>query len=340
MSLRDELLRRFPALRSLPPNTIAVGGAVRDLLLHRDPVDVDLECDSPEQCAVSLGRVIPLGRGDLKVFRTVVNGAVYDFSGRTELRRRDFTINAIAVNLTTGEVNDPWRGQADIEKRVVRMIDPQNFQDDPLRMLRAVRLAVQFDFEIDEKTSIAIRRRAAHITTVAAERVNYELNGTFSTGKLRRALVLLSETALDEALFGYSIDAGHFQADDVSLAAAYALLIRDPRAFAERWKWSDAVLREVSALQRLLRNPDLMALHAAGEGVASQVPALFAAVGRPLPSMPDFVLKPLLDGREIAEITGRVPGPEVGALKRALIEAQLRGEVTSREAAENFIRKR
>lgn len=339
MSLRDELLRRFPALRSLPPDTIAVGGAVRDLLLGRDPVDVDLECDEPERCAAKLGKVIPLGRGELKVFRTVAGSAIYDFSSRTDLRRRDFTINAIAVNLTTGEVEDPYRGQGDLAKRLVRMIDPKNFQDDPLRMLRGIRLALQFDFELDEKTALAIRRRAAHVTTVAAERVNYELNGILSLGKFRSALALLSETALDEPLFGYAVDAGRFQADDISVAASYSLLLRDPRAFAERWKWSDALLRDVLTLQQLLRDADLMALHHAGPAVAAQVPALFRAVGRPQPPMPDFDLKPLLDGRQIGTLLGLVPGPRLGELKRALLSAQLRGEVRTPEEAEAFVRR-
>ena len=339
MSLRDELLRRFPALRSLPPNTIAVGGAVRDILLGREPVDVDLECDEPERCAAALGKVIHLGRGELKVFRTVVGPAVYDFSGRTELRRRDFTINAIAVNLTTGEIEDPYRGQGDLTKRLVRMIDPKNFQDDPLRMLRGIRMALQFDFELDEKTALAIRRRAAHVTTVAAERVNYELNGILSLGKFRSALALMSETALDEPLFGYAVDAGRFQADDLSLAASYALLLRDPRAFAERWKWSDALLREVLTLQQLLRNADLLTLHDAGAAIAAQVPALFRAVGRQLPAMPDFDLHPLLDGRQIGTLLGIVPGPQLGEVKRALLHAQLRGEVRTREEAEAFVRR-
>ncbi len=339
MSLRDEFLRRFPILQSLPPNTIAVGGAVRDLLLARTPADVDLECDDPDRCAAALGTIIPLGRGDLKVYRVVVGDAIYDFSSRTPLGRRDFTMNAIAVDLTTGEVHDPYRGEADIRRRVVRMIDQQNFQDDPLRMLRAIRLAVQFDFEIDEKTVVAIRRRSAHVTTVAAERVNYELNGIFSMQKFRRALALLSETALDEPLFGYVVDASRFHANEVSQAAAYALLLRDARAFAERWKWSDALLRDVLTLQQLLRSPNLIQLYDAGGELAAQVPALFRAIGREAPAMPDFSTRAFLTGDEIATLTGIEPGPRLGAMKRALLEAQLRGDVASRQDAEAFIRR-
>ena len=64
--LRDELLRRFPALATLPPHTEVVGGAVRDLMLHVEPADVDVECDEPLGCASRVGKVITLGRGDLR----------------------------------------------------------------------------------------------------------------------------------------------------------------------------------------------------------------------------------------------------------------------------------
>ena len=329
--LRDALLSHFSKLVHLPAGTIAVGGAVRDVLLGATPLDVDVECDDPLACASALGKVITLGRGDLIVYRVVVQDRVYDFSRKTDLGRRDFTINAIAIDLGTGEVRDPFEGQSDLRRRVVRMIDARNFDDDPLRMLRGVRLAVRLDFDIDDQTLTAVRRRAGRITTAAAERVTYELHAIFSAGKFRRALRLLNETALDEALFGFPIDADRFHADDVSLAAAYALLLRDPKQFAERWRWSDALLRDVLTLQQLMRDPSPIALYDAGEMLARQLPIRA--------EMPDFSIKPLLDGREIAALTGMQPGPALGAAKRALLEAQLRGEVRTRNDAEEFIRR-
>ncbi len=338
--LLNALLWRFPQLASLPPNTEAVGGAVRDLLLDVIPIDVDVECDDPLGCASALGKVITLGRGDLAVYRVVIDDRVYDFSRKTDLRRRDFTINAVAVNVTTGDLRDPFGGEEDIRRRVVRMIDARNLQDDPLRMLRAVRLAIRFDFTIDQATVAAIRRRAARITTVAAERVTYELHAIFSAGKFRRALLLLNGTALDEPLFGFELGANRFHADDVSLAGAYALLLRDPREFAERWRWSDALLRDVITLQHLLQAYDVIAIYDAGGAIARQLPALFRAVGRDAPTWPSdlFKTKALLNGREISTLTGLPPGPQLGAAKRALLEAQLRGEVRTRDEAEAFVR--
>jgi tRNA nucleotidyltransferase/poly(A) polymerase len=339
--LRNALVWRFPELASLPAHTVAVGGAVRDLLLDVMPLDVDVECDDPLGCASALGKVITLGHGDLNVYRVVVNDRVYDFSRRTDLGRRDFTINAIAVELTSGEVRDPFGGQEDIRARVVRMIDARNLEDDPLRMLRAIRLAIRFDFDIDEATLTAIRRRAARIATVAAERVTYELYAILSAGKFRRALRLLDETALDEPLFEYEVDPDRFQADDLSLAGAYALLVRDPKQFAERWRWSDALLHQVITLQHLLRDPSPMALYDAGETIASQLPAVFRTIGRDL-EIPVglFEIKPLLNGREIASLSGLEPGPQLGATKRALLEAQIRGEVHTRTEAEQFVHNR
>ncbi|HLJ75179.1 MAG TPA: hypothetical protein VKU62_11375, partial [Thermoanaerobaculia bacterium] len=270
--LRDALVAQFPKLATLPPNSEAIGGAIRDLLLGATPLDVDVECADPLACASALGKVITLGRGDLTVYRVVVGDRVYDFSGKTDLGRRDFTINAIAIDLTNGELRDPFEGQEDIRRKVVRMIHARNLDDDPLRMLRAVRLAVRLDFAIDDPTLTQIRRRAAKIVIVAAERVTYELHAIFSAKKFRRALRLLDATALDEPLFGYAIDPGRFHDDEVSLAAAYALLVRDPRAFAKRWRWSDALLRDVITLQKLMRDPDPIALYDAGEPLARQLP--------------------------------------------------------------------
>jgi len=72
--LRDILLRQFPKLVDVPPHTEAIGGAVRDILLGATPLDVDVECDDPLGCASALGKVITLGRGDLTVYRVVVDG--------------------------------------------------------------------------------------------------------------------------------------------------------------------------------------------------------------------------------------------------------------------------
>src|SRR4051795_12664616 len=175
MTLRDDLLRLFPRLRDLPMNAYVVGGAVRDLTLGTAPAAVDVACLDPLACARALRRkVIRLGREEhLSAYRVVDGPHVYDFAALldgsidADLARRDFTINAMAVDLASGQLLDPHDGRGDLDRHLVRMIDALNFDDDPLRMLKAVRMAVQFDFKVDGETMDAIRLRASHIADVA-----------------------------------------------------------------------------------------------------------------------------------------------------------------------------
>ncbi len=339
--LRDDLVRRFPRLTSLPPGSYVVGGAIRDLLLGIDPRDVDVACNDPFAAARAISRrVIRLGTEEhLSAWRVVDGEHVYDFAElldhdiEADLARRDFTINAMAVRLGDGELLDPHGGKKDLERRVVRMIAAENFDDDLLRCLKAVRMAVVHRFEIDPQTTEAIRSRAERITSIAAERVTFELSLIFCAGAFRPAIELLRATALDVPLFGREL--GGFHADDVSVAGAYALLVDDPKHHAKRWRWSSDLLRDVVALKRLLVHRDVVALYDAGERVARQLPAVLRALGRDDRAvMPDFTTKALLSGDDI----GLPEGPELGRVKRALLEAQIRGEVTTIEEARIFVK--
>jgi tRNA nucleotidyltransferase/poly(A) polymerase len=339
--LRDELVRRFPRLMLLPPDSYVVGGAVRDLLLGIDPADVDVACGDPLSCARWISKKpIRLGTGEhLSAWRVVDGEHVYDFAELldhdidADLARRDFTIDAMAVRLGDGELLDPHSGRRDLERRCVRMIAPENFDDDPLRCLKAVRMAVVRRFEVDPETIAAIRPRASQITEIAAERVTFELSLIFGAGRFRRAIELLRATALDVPLFGREL--GGFHSDDVSVAGAYALLVEDPKLSAKRWRWSSDLLHEVVALKQLLRKSDVVALYDAGETVATQLPAVLRALGRDdRVTMPDFSIQALLRGEEI----GLPEGPQLGRVKRALLEAQVRGEVQTIDEARAFVK--
>ncbi|MEO8378762.1 MAG: hypothetical protein ABI779_03775 [Acidobacteriota bacterium] len=342
--LTAELTRRFPALARLGPRHYAVGGAIRDLLLGRDPADADVACDDPFGAAQSISpRVIRLGDQEhLSAYRVVLQAHVYDFAEildhdiDADLARRDFTMNAMAVDLDQQVFLDPHGGRSDAAAGLVRMVAASNFDDDPLRVLKGVRMAVKYGFAIDASTLEAMRARAQKIVLVAAERVTYELSVIFSSDALSRAIGLLHETGLTEAL---GLSAPQVQADDVSLAGAYALLVDEPRAYASRWRWSDTLLRDVLSLQQLIEGHGRIALFDAGESVARQLPAVLRALGREASlDFPDFAMRALLGGDAIAAMTGRAPGPELGRLKRSLLEAQLRGEVTTEEEAERFVR--
>ncbi|MDP9191579.1 MAG: hypothetical protein M3P06_07735 [Acidobacteriota bacterium] len=346
MQWHEELTRRFPALAKLAArHCYIVGGAVRDLLLGREPVDADVACLDPLAAARTIrDRVIRLGDAEhLSAYRVVDHQHVYDFAELldhdidADLARRDFTINAMAVDLERGELLDPHGGQRDIAARLVRMVHASNFDDDPLRALKGVRMAVKYGFTIEPETLDAIRIRAPRIIEMAAERVTYELGVILSVGKLREAIDLLRRTTLGDHL-GLHLRDVH--ADDVSLAGSYALLVEHPKAYAERWRWSAELLRDVLTLQRLVENHDRIALFDAGESVAQQLTAVLRALGRDESlDMPDFAIQPLLTGNEIAQITGLSPSKELGRVKRALLEAQVRGEVATRDEGMVFVRR-
>lgn len=331
MSWRDELVRRFPALAQLPPRCYVVGGAIRDLLLGREPLDADVACDDPRAAANMIGgRVIRLGGEEhLRAYRVVLPDHVYDFAELLDhdidkdLARRDFTVNAMAVDLQSGDLLDPHGGRRDIERRVVRMVAPSNFDDDPLRMLKAVRMAVRYHFELDAATLEAIRDRAPKISEAARERIAYELSVIFSANRFRRAVALLRATGLDIPL---QLRMRDFHADDVSLAGAYALLLDEPQG-------------DAAVLKKLIDHHDRVALYDAGEDVARQLPGVLRALGHDdALDWPDFATRALLTGEEIARITGLAPGRELGALKRALLEAQIRGDIKIISQAEAFVR--
>ena len=93
-----------------------------------------------------------------------------------DLVRRDFTINAMALALDTEELIDPLHGREDLERRCLRMTSPRSFEEDPLRMLRAIQFAARFRLEIEPETFEAIRRHAELIATISAERIAEEFN--------------------------------------------------------------------------------------------------------------------------------------------------------------------
>ncbi len=93
-----------------------------------------------------------------------------------DLSRRDFTINAMARDLSSEQIIDPFEGRKDIQRKIIRMISPQAFLEDPLRMLRGIGFSARFEFEIEEKTFQAMQSNSKLITSVSPERIQDELN--------------------------------------------------------------------------------------------------------------------------------------------------------------------
>ncbi|MGZ3637064.1 MAG: CCA tRNA nucleotidyltransferase, partial [Ktedonobacterales bacterium] len=116
-----------------------------------------------------------------------------------DLLRRDFTINAMARDLLTGEIHDPYGGRADLERKVIRAVgdDPERrFDEDPLRMLRAARFAAQFDFTIEPATAAAIVRQAGTLAKISRERIRDEFTRLLVTPNPMRGLRLLVDLGL------------------------------------------------------------------------------------------------------------------------------------------------
>jgi tRNA nucleotidyltransferase (CCA-adding enzyme) len=214
-----------------------VGGAVRDSLIPGQPPSKDIDflvAGIPYQELVSLlrrfGRVDLVGRsfGVIKFTQHASAGFAsetfdfvlprkeystgtghrdfaveFDHNLRVEddLGRRDFTINAIARNVATGEIVDPFSGQEDIQAGLIRIAFPNSFVEDPLRMLRAIQFAARFSFEIEPQTYAAIRDSYSLIKTVSPERIAEELNKLLvSADKPSVGLILMQRTGMLKVL--------------------------------------------------------------------------------------------------------------------------------------------
>jgi len=210
------------------------GGCVRDLLLRRAPADYDVATDAtpqqvmqilPETYAVGeqFGVVlvpesdgatgVPARRDErsaatveVATFRSDVgysdgrhpDEVRFTKDPREDVQRRDFTINGMLLDPATNEILDFVGGREDLKAGIIRAIgEPERrFAEDKLRMLRAVRFAARFDYQIDPATMAAIQKLAPQIHQVSCERVRDELTKMLTEGRARRALEHLDATLL------------------------------------------------------------------------------------------------------------------------------------------------
>ena len=225
-------------LRAAGYQAFLVGGCVRDILLGHEPADYDVCTDAtPEQVlrifphsltvGAKFGVVIVVedpqvdalwaGAGsasdpaapiqvEVATFRSDVgysdgrhpNSVVLAKTPQEDVKRRDFTINALLMNPETNEVLDFVGGREDLRAGIIRAIgDPvERFREDKLRMVRAVRFASRLHYEIEPKTFRAIQDLAPEIGQVSPERLRDELTKLLTEGAARRAFELLDETKL------------------------------------------------------------------------------------------------------------------------------------------------
>ena len=177
MDLDQQARRIATAVRDAGGRALCVGGFVRDRLLNRASKDLDIEVfgipqDKLQALLQSLGKVVPAGQafpvyklGDIDVAlprresKTGRGHKGFTVEGDPSMpfeeaaRRRDFTINAIGWDPLTDEYLDPFSGRDDLQKRILRVVDPNTFADDSLRVLRALQFAARFALTIDPDTA-------------------------------------------------------------------------------------------------------------------------------------------------------------------------------------------
>ncbi|MCS7168324.1 MAG: HD domain-containing protein [Gemmatales bacterium] len=230
---RDELARRFAVhvverLRQAGYEAYWAGGCVRDMLLGLTPHDYDVATSArPEEVQRLFRRTVAVGAsfGVVEVIGPKVDGerlkvqvatfrregpysdgrhpdSVTFTTAAEDAQRRDFTINGLFYDPLRGEVLDYVGGQRDLQARLLRAIgNPhERFQEDKLRMLRAVRLAAQFQLTIETTTATAIRQLAEQIRMVSAERIAEELRRLLVHPGRRQGLELLHELHLMPAV--------------------------------------------------------------------------------------------------------------------------------------------
>ncbi len=410
------------------PQLYLVGGAARDLLLGRTPKDYDWLAPDPQQaatrCAGEDGAAFVLD-GERGYWRAVVGGVQHDFtplpSGEAllaELSRRDYTVNALALN-ARGQVTDPTGGLRDLRRRQLRMVSLSNLRDDPLRLLRGVRLSATLSFALEARTRAAITQLAReHLPLPAAERIGAELNqlltlpnaalGVEQLHKLELLPLYIPELTEGDGL----VQGGYHHLDvlqhnlevlhqlitrqpQATLALRWAALLHDvakPRCYSvdeagrvhfyghaeqgahlttqilERLKQSRDLTERAAQLvkyhmlplpqnerearhfvhRRRLLLPDLLWLfladREAARGPASTPASRYAYMlgfERVLAALEDqpTAPAPLLSGYDIMALLNLTPGPQVGAVTRALAEAQALEQVQTPEQAQAFVRR-
>ncbi|MEY2673089.1 MAG: hypothetical protein RLZZ508_966 [Actinomycetota bacterium] len=202
-----------------------VGGWVRDAVMRRGQADLDFTTNATPEQVLEVVKGWADGVWDVGIrFGTVgvnKNGAQleittyraeqYEEDSRKptvnfgtslddDLARRDFTINAIALSLPSGEIHDPFGGISDIAAAVIKTpgAPEDSFSDDPLRMMRACRFAAQLNFKVADEVVAAMKEMASRIEIISAERVRDELSKLLLAPNPRVGLQLLVETGIAE----------------------------------------------------------------------------------------------------------------------------------------------
>lgn len=315
-----------------------VGGCVRDAEVGRSILDIDVVCREPAQVAErfrrAMGKAIfelserhrawrVLADTDLTVDFVALRGRIED-----DLSLRDFTANAIARNVATGACVDPMHGVEDIRAGVLRSVSPRVFVDDPLRLLRAVRLEDELPLTMSADTEALVRLHATRISAPSGERVLAELERLSVDGFAR-----LAELGLLFVLGGSPERLGHLgpqPSSDLLLVSTLGTrllelpvsrqLARMTRVLVSAEPPESETPRSIYRFRRLTEPWALEALRYLDR--ADRIPGVIAA-------RETDPAAPLLRGEDI----GIPPGPEVGRLLELIEEERAAGTIATRDEA-------
>src|SRR5688572_2808762 len=224
-STRQDALAVVRALRDVGHVAYFAGGCVRDLLLGLEPKDYDVATDAPPDRVRKLFKrtqavgqafgviLVRIGRSQVEVATFRAEGKYLDGRRPSEVRfttaeedakRRDFTINGLFLDPLDGNrVIDFVGGQADLKAKLLRAIGnpDERFEEDHLRLLRAVRFAARFGLTIEPETAEAVRKHAPQLKRISPERIADELRRMLTPPKAQSAWALLRELGLLEVIF-------------------------------------------------------------------------------------------------------------------------------------------
>jgi tRNA nucleotidyltransferase (CCA-adding enzyme) len=393
--LRDALEGCIRLCEAREAPLFLVGGAVRDLMLGRTHIDLDLMTETDTAAiAEELARLVggkavtherfgtatvkgPRFQLDLARARAETYsrpGALPDVRPARltdDLRRRDFTINAMALRLTepAGELIDPFGGSRDLKSRLVRVLHDTSFQDDATRMLRAVRYAARLEFKLERHTEQLVMRDLSYVDSISSARLRRELRLMFEERAASRSTQLASDRGLLRAVhpaLGLSPAVaarwhealeGRYYAPLDELGFCLVLQEQDESNVASVSKRLDLAGRWEASLRAFVRLQDLSDKLAsvlerpadAVEFLESYQPAAVWAMsiadeGPAGASCASYLqewrsIRPELTGADVLEL-GVPPGEAVGRVLRQLRRARLEGEARSREDEVRLVRER
>src|SRR5262245_6278737 len=382
-------------LRSRGHEAYFVGGCVRDMVVKIEPADYDIATSArPEEIVeifprteaigAQFGVVLVIMRGhpfEVATFRSdeaYIDGrhpsGVVFTDVKQDVLRRDFTINGLLYDPLAGEVLDYVNGRADIDAKIVRAIgDPhERFEEDKLRILRAIRFGARLGYTIEHGTWEAVLAMAPKIHQVSSERVRQELTRILTEGQSARGIRMLEESGLRAQILPEFEWTNHIAkcleyvgrgaATDYGMGVLlHHTKVKDVQQIVERLKFSRAEMHHIVALVenlprfsevrqmstsamkrffRLDRFDDHLKLARIHALAAGEEPVDYAYASRKRSEWTDEEIwpMPLLSGNDLIAM-GFSPGPQFREILTRLEDAQLEGVLTTRHEAIEFVRR-